>query len=200
MTQGFHEAPNPETKKARKHQENALKNKGDDISNVEILPTELSPKGMTKSEYIEKYLKVYHGSNRPISVASFDFSKVQGRDEGYFGIGAYFTLDKNYAENYGKFLNTFYIQKDNLYEPRFESSADDFTNHQRLVEETLGFTPEYGDLSNSSKITEKLQKQGYNGLIFEDGYEIVVFNPQIINHIDPAEQYDAYQSAHVNMR
>ena len=39
MSQGFHEAPNPETGKARLHQEAALKNKDNDISNAEILPT-----------------------------------------------------------------------------------------------------------------------------------------------------------------
>ena len=38
--QGFHEAPDPETGKAKKHQENALKGKGNDISNVEVVPLE----------------------------------------------------------------------------------------------------------------------------------------------------------------
>ena len=38
MLQGFHEAPDILTGKARKHQENASKNKGNDISNAEIVP------------------------------------------------------------------------------------------------------------------------------------------------------------------
>ena len=36
MTQGFHEPPDILTRKARKHQLNALKNKGNDISNAEV--------------------------------------------------------------------------------------------------------------------------------------------------------------------
>ena len=39
MSQGFHEAPDPETGKARLHQEAASKIKGNDLSNAEILPT-----------------------------------------------------------------------------------------------------------------------------------------------------------------
>lgn len=48
MSQGYHEPKDPETKKARKHQENALKNKGNDISNVEIV---------SSSDFDEAYLK-----------------------------------------------------------------------------------------------------------------------------------------------
>ena len=42
MTQGFHEAPNPETGKAEKHQKAATKGKGKSISNAEIKPAPVS--------------------------------------------------------------------------------------------------------------------------------------------------------------
>ena len=38
MTQGYHESQDPRTGKALKHQRNALKGKGNDISNVEVKP------------------------------------------------------------------------------------------------------------------------------------------------------------------
>ena len=53
MTQGYHEPKNPFTGKATDHQRNALKGKGNDISNAEIIPVQ----EVDVSNFNEDYLK-----------------------------------------------------------------------------------------------------------------------------------------------
>lgn len=51
MLKGNYEAPDPITKKAFRHQQAALKNKGNDISNAEIVPSSIFKHNKTPAGY-----------------------------------------------------------------------------------------------------------------------------------------------------
>jgi hypothetical protein len=134
----------------------------------------------------KKGIKAYHGT--PNKFDKFDLDKIGSTsDSGMFGKGFYFTEDQALAETYAKKDGRVIEAELNLKNPYIINSQDDIPNIDvpRNTKEDL----KNADKNYSRLFTEKLQSQGYDGVIdnmTSGGKQFVVFDPKNIRSLNPS--------------
>jgi predicted GNAT family acetyltransferase len=134
----------------------------------------------------KKGIKAYHGT--PNKFNRFDLDKIGSTsDSGMFGKGFYFTEDQALAETYAKKDGRVIEAELNLKNPYIINSQDDIPNIDvpRNTKEDL----KNADKNYSRLFTEKLQSQGYDGVIdnmTSGGKQFVVFDPKNIRSLNPS--------------
>ena len=139
----------------------------------------------TESKYFKKWfgdskvvdkegrpLVVYHATNAEFD--AFDTNKSKK------GKGFWFTSDKKYAKEHGNNLYSVYLKSKKLFDAdKQEDEISKYTNN-----------PE--NLLNNKSTQNKLQKDGYDGIVFNknDGRTYIVFNPEQIKSVDNQGTFD----------
>ena len=124
-------------------------------------------------------LVVYHGTNADFNI--FD----KGNKNGWLGKGIYFAENKKYAKTNGKSIISVYLNIQNPYIVKADSPDGFLTEVKEKYPET-----------NFFNIAEILQKNGYDGIIYNHwdndvGKIITVFNPtQIKSATDNVGTFD----------
>lgn len=153
-------------------------------------------------------LTVYHGTNNNFTIFENEFIGKNTNNEGIFGKGFYFTEKKSLADNYnrkdgkvvkdgsGKTMELYLDMKN----PFYWNSIDTQEKMQTFIEK-IGI-PKYvlrwnntlknqmapiTDIKAERKLSEILQKNGYDGIIYkydDNVGEYVVFNSNQIKNVD----------------
>lgn len=113
-----------------------------------------------------KPLVVYHSSNNLFKI--FDNNKIKN------GKGFWFSSDKDYSKEHGNNLYPVYLKVEKLFDiDKQDDNIGKYTDN-----------PE--DLINNKQVQEKLQKDGYDGIVFDknEGRTYIVFNPEQIKSVD----------------
>lgn len=119
-----------------------------------------------------KPLVVYHSSNNLFKI--FDNNKIKN------GKGFWFSSDKDYSKEHGNNLYPVYLKV----EKPFDIDKQD---------DNIGkYTDNPEDLINNKQVQEKLQKDGYDGIVFDknEGRTYIVFNPEQIKSVDNRGTFD----------
>lgn len=119
-----------------------------------------------------KPLVVYHSSNNLFKI--FDNNKIKN------GKGFWFSSDKDYSKEHGNNLYPVYLKVEKLFDiDKQDDNIGKYTDN-----------PE--DLINNKQVQEKLQKDGYDGIVFDknEGRTYIVFNPEQIKSVNNQGTFD----------
>lgn len=86
-------------------------------------------------------LVVYHGSSKNINIFEANYKPVDG---GFYGLGSYFTNNKDYAENYGNKIHEVFL---NIKNPK-EISAKDESMLEKEITENDGVIADFFQVSD----------------------------------------------------
>ena len=128
-------------------------------------------------------LVVYHRT--PNEFNEFDRGRIgSNTDSGAFGSGFYFSPNDNYGL-YGRNKMALFIDATN---PMMLNDGNAYEEKRKYMQDDVTFGAE-----ESRKMSEGIQEEGYDGVIYNDGYgtiEIVAFNPNQIKSADPVTYDD----------
>lgn len=119
-----------------------------------------------------KPLVVYHSSNNLFKI--FDNNKIKD------GKGFWFSSDKDYSKEHGNNLYPVYLKVEKLFDvDKQDDNIGKYTDN-----------PE--DLIHNKQVQEKLQKDGYDGIVFDknEGRTYIVFNPEQIKSVNNQGTFD----------
>jgi hypothetical protein len=137
---------------------------------------------------------VYHGTD-------YDFNtfekNINEKDYGYFGVGFYFTKDKNLAMSYGSKIIELFLNSKNTYIYTGKNDSIELKFGQKLgvipkIDEDGDVIEEEYDFGNSHWFTKRyaavlslrIKKLGWDGVIVKEIDEIVVYNSNQIKLAD----------------
>jgi|GEM_PF-2688825 len=133
-----------------------------------------------------KPLVVYHGSDSE-NIESFDIKKaLSSNDYGLRGRGFYFSTNKKTADNYGPITYQSYLSIRNPFNPLTFNSKEEIASKLNIDDGIFEFTKDkkfkvYSQYS--STLTSALKEAGYDGVIYQEGQEIIAFSPTQIKSI-----------------
>lgn len=141
-------------------------------------------------------LVVYHGTNADFDTFSLDYEN-EGR---MLGDGIYLTNSKGKAGNYGNNLMELYVNIQNPFKINEENALQEIEKRLDVSKENIQDWLNYysgntqqtiNRLFREYNLTNKLQEKGYDGIIFNDGYEIIAFNPEQIKSVNNYGTFDS---------
>lgn len=142
-----------------------------------------------------KPLVAYHGTNADFDTFSTDYEN-EGR---MLGDGIYLTNSKNKANNYGKNLMKLYVNIRKPLNINSENVLQEIEKQTNILEEDIqGWLSYYSGnilqtinrLFREYKLTDKLKEKGYDGIIYNNGLEIVAFSPEQIKSVGNQGTFD----------
>lgn len=129
-----------------------------------------------QNKLTEQIIKVYHGTDNIFN----KFKNIKN------GIGYWFSTDKEYASEHGKYLLTVTLNLDNILD--LEIDDDKYWSY---VEEFFGKQVDETTIFNSSEFGKFLSSKGYDALSWKhnDGTTYVVFNTENLEIQNLQEEY-----------
>ncbi len=163
----------------------------------------------TESKYFKKWfgdskvvdetgkpLVVYHGTN-----ADFDTFDLGFENEGrMLGDGVYLTNMQDKANKYGKNIMKLYVNIKHPFYLDEENAIKQISKNLGISKAEINSWLKYYDnnkmqtlnrLFREYDLTNKLKEKNYDGIIFNNGYEIVAFTPEQIKSVNNQGTFDS---------